>query len=124
LDFSKPIAILLIAILHFIPDEDDPWEIIRRLMAAVPSGSHLVVSHATPEHFTDAANKDRLNEVYAETASGGVTPRSFPEITNFFNELELIDPGVVEISAWRPIVRRAGKHSSRTLFYGGVAKKP
>jgi hypothetical protein len=124
LDFSEPIAILLIAILHFIPDEDDPWEVVRRLMAAVPSGSHLVVSHATPEHFTDAANKDRLNEVYAETASGGVTPRPFPEIRNFFNELELIDPGVVEISAWRPVALGTGKHSSRTLFYGGVARKP
>lgn len=124
LDFGKPIAILLIAILHFIPDEDGPWEIVRRLMAAVPSGSHLVVSHATPEHFTDSASKDKLNEVYAETASGGVTPRPFPEIRKFFNELELIDPGVVEISAWRPVVQKARKHSSRTLFYGGIAKKP
>jgi len=124
LDFAEPIAILLIAIMHFIPDKDDPWDIVRRLTAAVPPGSYLVVSHATLQYFTDAANKDRLNAVYAGTASGGVTPRAFPEIRSLFNELELIDPGVVDISAWRPVVRGAGNHSGRTLFYGGIAKKP
>ena len=87
LDFAEPIATLLIAIMHFIPDEDDPCDIVRRLMAAVPPGSYLVVSHATPQDFPDAVNKDRLNAVYAETASGGVTPgrsrRSGASLTNW-----------------------------------------
>jgi S-adenosyl methyltransferase len=75
LDFAEPVAVLLIAVLHFIPDSDDPWDIVHRLMAAAPPGSYLVISHATPEHFTDAASAGRLNAVYAQTASGGVTPR-------------------------------------------------
>jgi hypothetical protein len=124
LDFTKPVAVLLIAILHFISDKDDPWDIARRLMAAVPPGSYLVVSHATPQDFKDAAGKEKLNAVYAQTASGGVTPRPLPEITDFFSGLELSDPGVVGISAWRPVVERAPDHPGRTLFYGGVARKP
>ena len=124
LDFAQPVAVLLIAILHFIPDKDDPWDIVSRLMTAVPPGSYLVVSHATPENFTDAASKDRLNAVYAETAAGGVTPRPLPEIRSFFSELELVNPGLVDISAWRPAVRGIANHSTRTLFYGGVAQKP
>jgi hypothetical protein len=124
LDFDKPIAVLLVAVLHFITDGDDPWEVIRRLMAAVPSGSYLAVSHATSDQFADATNKDMLNAVYSETASGGVTPRSFQEIMRFFNEQELIDPGLVDISTWRPIAHGAGRRPSRTLFYGGVARKP
>jgi hypothetical protein len=70
--------VLLIAILHFIPDKDDPWDIVRRLIAVLPAGSYLVVSHATPENLADAVGKDKLNAVYAETASGGVAPGRSP----------------------------------------------
>jgi S-adenosyl methyltransferase len=123
LDLGQPIAILLIAILHFVPDSADPFQIVRRLADAAPSGSYLVISHATSDHFSDDANKQKLDAVYSQTASGGVTPRRFAEIRNFFNELELIDPGVVDISAWRPVVQGSAHPSSRTLFYGGVARK-
>jgi S-adenosyl methyltransferase len=120
LDFSQPVAVLLIAILHFVPDLDDPWGIVGRLMGAVPPGSYLAVSHATPESFADAASKELLSKVYAETASGGVTPRPKAEIERFFGGLEMTDPGVVSISAWRPA---PGDPATRTLFYGGVARK-
>jgi S-adenosyl methyltransferase len=123
LDCAEPVAVLLIAILHFIPDKDDPWDIVRSLMAGVPAGSYLVVSHATPENLADAAGKDKLNAVYADTASGGVTPRPFPEISRFFDGLELAAPGVVDISAWRPAAHGNADNSGRTLFYGGVARK-
>jgi hypothetical protein len=124
LDFTEPVAVLLIAVLHFIPDADDPHGIVRRLMAAAPPGSYLVISHATPEHLTDAASTGRLNAVYAQTACGGVTPRPLPAITTFFGQLELADPGVADIGAWRPAVHRAGPGRGRTLFYGGIARKP
>jgi S-adenosyl methyltransferase len=124
LDFAEPVAVLLIAVLHFIPDADDPQGIVRRLMAAVPPGSYLVISHATPEHLADGASTARLNAVYAQTASGGVTPRPLPEITKFFDRLDLVDPGVADICAWRPAVHRAGPGRGRTLFYGGAARKP
>jgi hypothetical protein len=120
LDFSKPVAILLFAILHFVPDQDDPWGITGRLTAAVPPGSYLAVSHATLDSFTDAASKELLAKVYAETASGGVTPRPKAEIERFFSGLEMADP-VVNISAWQPA---RGAPSTRTLFYGGTARKP
>ena len=74
LDLAKPVAVLLISILHFVPDADDPWGIAGRLMGAVPAGSYLAVTHATPESFTDPATKELLDKVYAETPSGGVTP--------------------------------------------------
>jgi len=121
LDFSKPVAVLLIAIMHFVPDHDDPWEIVGRLMDAVPPGSYLALSHATPESFADAASKELLDKVYAETASGGVTPRPKAEIERFFTGLEATEPGMVNVSAWRPA---PGTPATRTLFYGCVARKP
>ena len=105
LDFTQPVAVLLIAVLHFIPDAGDPAGIIRRLMAAVPAGSYLVISHATAEHLTDPASAARLNAVYAQTAAGGVTPRPLPQIQGFFDRLDLADPGVADIS--RVAARRA-----------------
>jgi hypothetical protein len=115
LDFSQPVAVLFIAILHFVPDQGDPWGV------AVPSGSYLGVSHATPESFTDPASKELLDKVYAETSSGGVTPRPKAEIERFFSGLEMAAPGLVNISAWRP---QPGEPATRTLFYGGVGRKP
>jgi hypothetical protein len=120
LDFSQPVAVMLLAILHFIPDEDDPWGIIGRIMAAVPSGSYLVLSHAMSGDLTDE-QRAGLNTVYAHTSSGGVTQRSPENIGRLFGGLELAEPGLVEISAWRPAEEeRPGKR----LFYGGVARKP
>jgi hypothetical protein len=123
LDFARPVTVLLIAIMHFIPDGEDPWEIARRLMAAVPAGSYLVMSHATTENLKDTSDKERLNAVYAETASGGVIPRPLPEIRKFFDGLELAAPGIADITAWRPAVRGAGSHPRKTLFYAGTGRK-
>jgi hypothetical protein len=120
LDLSKPVALLLIAILHFIPDHDDPWAVTGRLMDALPAGSYLAVTHATAESLTDPASRQQLDKVYAETPSGGVTPRTKPEIRRFFNGLEMTDPGLVNITAWHP---EPGDTPTRTLFYGGIAVK-
>jgi hypothetical protein len=123
LDFSEPVAVMLLAILHFIPDEDDPWEIVRRLMAAVPSGSYLVVSHALSDDLTDT-QQEGLNAVYAGTRSGGVDQRPLAGIAQFFSGLELAEPGLVETSAWRPPVAEVEQYAGKRLFYGGVARKP
>jgi S-adenosyl methyltransferase len=74
LDFSQPVALLLLAVLHFVPDQDDPWGITGRLMDALPPGSYLAVSHVTPESLPNDSSKELLSKVYAETVSGGVTP--------------------------------------------------
>jgi hypothetical protein len=122
LDFSQPVAVMLLAILHFIADTDDPWDIVRRLMAAVPSGSYLVASHAMSGDHTDA-QREGLNAVYAATRSGGVTQRPLEDIAQFFDGLELADPGLVEITSWRPPVADIGQKPGKRLFYGGVARK-
>jgi S-adenosyl methyltransferase len=120
LDLTKPVAVLFIALLHFIPDQDDPWGITSRFMEAVPAGSYLALSHATPESFTNPAAKAMLDQIYKETASGGVTPRPKAEIERFFSGLEMTGP-LDNITAYRPVT--GATVSVRTLFYGGIAQK-
>jgi hypothetical protein len=122
LDFSEPVAVLLIAILHFIPDDDDPQAIVRRLMAAVPAGSYLAISHAAPESFADAVGMSRLNTIYAQTPSGGIDFRSSTEVGRFFDGLELADPGVVKVTEWHP--EPGAPDSEKTLAYAAVGRKP
>ena len=124
LNFDEPVAVLLIAIMHFIPDEDAPQDIIGRLMAALPPGSFLVVSHATEDHAPRVAGGDQLNDVYADTPSGGVTLRTSQDFSKFFAGLELIPPGVTDITGWRPAVQGAGNDPDEIMFYSGVGRKP
>jgi S-adenosyl methyltransferase len=119
LDFSEPVAVMLIGILHCIPDSDDPAGIVRRLLDAVPPGSYLVIAHpASDIHATQigtAAN--RLNQVMAEP----VTLRPHAEVARFFDGLELVEPGLVQLHRWRAVP--AGP-SVELANYGGVARKP
>ena len=119
LDFSKPVAILLLAVLHFIPDEDDPYTIVRKLMDEVPSGSFLVIVHApsdrSPEEMAEQTR--RYNESGAELMS----PRSQEEILRFFTGLELVGPGVAPLSEWLP-AGQAGPASGEAV--AGVGRKP
>jgi hypothetical protein len=95
LDLTRPIGLMLIAVLHFIADEEDPWGIVRRLVEALPSGSYLVLSHSTGEFLTPAAVQT------FRTAAIPVYLRTHAEIARFFDGLEVLDPGVVSISRWR-----------------------
>jgi len=123
LDFSQPVAVMLLAILHFIPDEDDPWDLVARLLAAVPPGSYLVVSHALSDDLT-GSQQEGLNAVYAGTRSGGVNQRPVQDIARFFAGLDLAEPGLVETSSWRPLMAQATEQPGKRLFYGGVGRKP
>lgn len=100
LDFSQPVAVLLIALLHFIPDADNPYGIVKKLMDAVPVGSFLVVCHApsdiNPEEIADMARR------YNESGAEQMRPRSHEEIMRFFEGLELIGPGLAPLSEWLP----------------------
>ena len=96
LDFSRPIALMLAAILHFIPDEADPYGIVARLVSALPEGSYLVLSHATNDFLTP--------EEVAEIVAGRYGPcfaRSEAEFARFFEGLELVPPGIVSVAHWR-----------------------
>jgi hypothetical protein len=123
LDLGRPVGLLLIAVTHFIPDEDDPWALAARLLAALPSGSYLALSHLTGD-FDPAA----WAGVVAVYRRSGVTMkvRPKPDIERFFAGLDLIDPGVVSLPRWRPDPSDVGRPPSDAAVsvYGGVARKP
>ncbi|MFC7544841.1 SAM-dependent methyltransferase [Plantactinospora sp. GCM10030261] len=122
LDLGQPVGLLLIAILHFVGDDDDPYGIVRRLIDALPSGSYLALSHLTGD-FNPAA-WEKIAAIYR---AQGVTMRvrSRAEIDRFFTGLELIEPGVQVVSRWRP--DEAGEATPPTdaevSVYGAVARK-
>ena len=99
LDFDQPVAVLLIAILHFLPDTDDPWSLVSALMSAVPAGSCLVISHLTADHYTRA---ERAAAVYADTPQG-LHLRSRAAVESLFGGLPQLSPGeVVYAPDWHP----------------------
>ncbi|RUL92905.1 SAM-dependent methyltransferase [Verrucosispora sp. FIM060022] len=99
LDFDRPLGILLAGVVHFVPDADRPGDILATLRAAAAPGSHLVISHSTfedqPQEMLDA---QRLS---ARTSTE-ITLRSRAEITSFFGDWTILDPGVVHMELWRP----------------------
>jgi SAM-dependent methyltransferase len=122
IDFDEPMAVLLVAILHFIPDEDDPAGIVARLRDAMAPGSHLVVSHTaneSPDEVMAAAQQGfRL-------AGAPLTPRTRAGIGRFFDGFDLVEPGLVEVSQWRPETPAAtAPPTSAWTIVGGVARKP
>jgi len=121
LDFSQPIAVMLLAILHFIPDSDDPHAIVARLMRAVPPGSYLVVSHAASDIMAQTVAAGA--ETYNEHSAVSINLRSEPEVSRFFDGLELVPPGMTPLGHWR-----AGAVSVGSLpllpTYTAVGRKP
>jgi SAM-dependent methyltransferase len=102
LDFTQPIGILLAAVLHFIPDTDDPARIIASIRDAVAPGSHLVLSHGVIDGATDEA-RALVSDVYRQsTTTQAAAQRSTAQVRGFFDGWELLDPGVVPIHQWRP----------------------
>jgi hypothetical protein len=98
LDFSRPVAVMLIAVLHFIPDSDDPYGIVARLMDAVPAGSYLVTAHAASDIQPQAVAE--MTGRYNQLASARFTARSREQVARFFDGLDLIEPGVAPIQQW------------------------
>jgi hypothetical protein len=119
LDFARPVAVMLIAVLHLIGDEDQPQDIVKRLMAAAAPGSYLALSHVAsdiePEATAEVAR--RLNRLVAQKG----TYRSHAEVTRFFDGLELIEPGVTAVPHWRPATDVEA--ASPAAMWGGVARK-
>ncbi len=100
LDFSQPVAVMLLAVLHFVPDTEDPYTITSRLVEALPSGSFLALSHASSDIETGmvAAGAERYNERSAVP----VTPRTRAQVARFFDGMQVVDPGVVPLGHWHP----------------------
>jgi hypothetical protein len=119
LDFGQPVAVLLVASLHCIPDADDPNGIVQRLVDAVPPGSFLVIcdvpSDINPEEMAEMTWR------YSETGAAPMCPRSRAEIMGFFDGLEMIGPGLATLSEWLP-PEQAGAGGGSAV--AGVARKP
>ncbi|WP_433044534.1 SAM-dependent methyltransferase [Dactylosporangium sp. CS-033363] len=120
IDLDRPVALMLVAILHFVEDEDKPYDIVRRLVDALPAGSFLALSHLTGDF--DAAAWERVAAVYARDGVA-MRVRSREEIAGFFDGLELLEPGLTVVTRWRPdagVDRRAT--DAQVSVYGGVAR--
>jgi S-adenosyl methyltransferase len=122
LDLSQPVAVTTIALLHYVPDGDDPIGIVARLMTALPAGSYLAISHGTHDPLTPD-RRMRMEQLWAASPVPSQV-RSRPEVERFFAGLDLVDPGVVPITHWRPDDETDQQSFADIAFYGGLAVKP
>jgi hypothetical protein len=120
LDLTQPVAVLLLAILHFIPETDDPPAIVAALAAGLAPGSYLAISHLTADFAP--AQVTAATTAYNDLASVPVTPRSHTQISGLFGGLPLVAPGVVPITEWRPTTLLPCRHTAD--LHGGVARIP
>ena len=121
LDFDRPVAVMLLGILNFIGDDDEAIGVVRELVAAVPPGSYLAVAHPTteirPEESAAAA------EQWNRTATPPITLRSKAAMLRYFEGLEVLDPGVVTCTKWRP--ERDDPTAETDVYqFCGLARKP
>ena len=121
LDFTQPVAVCLIMVLQFIPDADDPWKITRTLIDAMPSGSYLALAH--PASDVDQKVAPALRQLSTRMGGTRVAPRSHQQIARFFDGLEMVPPGLVQLHRWRP--GPGVTDNGRNLAaYGAVGRKP
>ncbi|WP_167487327.1 SAM-dependent methyltransferase [Nocardia terpenica] len=120
LDFARPVAVVMFGALHFFDNTEAPDKIVRTFVDAVPSGSHIAISHFATDEQDGAMNEtfEQMNRQWGES----VTRRGHAEVMRFFAGLDLIEPGVVELPDWRPDLGAGGP---RPLpMWCGVARKP
>jgi hypothetical protein len=142
LDLEQPVAILMLAVLHFIPDTAQAVEIVAAFREQMSPGSYLAITHATPGNMK-AGDLAQAVQTYSTSSAGSITPRSHEEIESLFDGLELEGAGVVPVARWRPGPRgpqptepgviqfphwRSGKPTPPAtdgpVFLGGLARKP
>jgi S-adenosyl methyltransferase len=121
LDFSQPVAVILLLIMQFIPDSDDPYGLVARLLSAVAPGSYLVLSQ--PASDLDASAGAKAVRRYNETVATPQTHRTRPEISRFFDGLDMLEPGLVPLNRWRPDTTPADPGPD-VPAYCAIARKP
>jgi hypothetical protein len=123
IDLTRPVGVLLIAVLHFLNDNDNPYDAVARLLGALHSGSYIALSHAT----LDPLPQDVVEQLTALTGPGGdhgtFRPRTRVDVSRFVDGLDLMDPGVVPIVQWRTDRSpQAAASVADTAMYGAVAR--
>ena len=123
-DLSKPVALTLLTVLHWLRADADPYAIVSRLLGVLPSGSYLVISHVTAD-----LNPPTLGAVRSDLGERGsnVTPRSKDQVAAFFDGLELVEPGLTLVEQWHPtgaVVEPQDTADERVPLYVGVGRKP
>jgi hypothetical protein len=122
LDFSQPVGLMLLGILHHISDTSDAYSIVRRLVAALAPGSFVAINHSTSA-VHGAAMEEAVRH-WNQVGTPSMTLRTPQEITGFFDGLELLAPGVVSCSRWRPGPSPLGDQPDEVDEFCGVARKP
>ena len=120
LDFTQPVAVTMLFILHAIPDEDDPHAIVATVLDALPSGSYLALSHLGSDIFDEEAQQGFQN-IVGRMSQQQYTGRSREQMLRFFKGMELVEPGLVRIEEWRPDPDSAGDYKSTA--WGAVGRK-
>ncbi len=120
LDFGRPLALILISILHLIQDTDDPYQLVRQFVSVLAPGSYLVISHAASDIGDGGivSMTSRLNELMVQQTA----PRNRRQVARFFAGLDLVEPGLVRVPEWRPAL--AIDAAAPAQMWGGVAVKP
>ncbi|SCF02404.1 MULTISPECIES: SAM-dependent methyltransferase [Micromonospora] len=121
LDLSQPVAVLIVAVLHFVPDADRPEEILRTLRETLAPGSYLVMSQATDEDRGHTGERAEAERVYRRTDSP-LSIRSRAELTALFDGFTLLEPGVVWVPQWRPESPESAEDAAQAVFMGGVGR--
>jgi trans-aconitate methyltransferase len=121
LDFSRPVAVLLIAVLHFILDAEDPHRVISRMMADLAPGSYLAIAHAASD--IEASTAAAMAQSYNATSSLTITPRDRATVARFFDGMEMVGPGLTPLAQWWGS-GPASTADSGLSCYCGIARKP
>ncbi|MGH3275744.1 MAG: SAM-dependent methyltransferase [Streptosporangiaceae bacterium] len=121
IDFSRPVALSMTLLLHFVRDEEDPYGCVGRLCAAICAGSYLVISHVTCENRDEAA-LGQITGAY-DQATAPIVMRTKDEVERFFAGFEIVEPGIVFLSQWRPSIEYYAGGGTRWV-YAGTGRKP
>jgi trans-aconitate methyltransferase len=124
LDLTEPFAVVLVAVLHLLADEEDPWSIVGRLVEAMPTGSYLVVSHLTNDFFPEEITK--MADAIPSSARFRFNLRTRDEVSRLFDGVELVEPGLVRVDQWHPDGTGPSSPNGQVIaaIYGGVGRKP
>jgi hypothetical protein len=120
LDFTKPVAITLLAVLHAVPATDDPPAIVARLLDAVPSGSYLALTHLASD-LLDQETREGLEDLSGRSMQQRITARNREEVARFFAGTDLVEPGIVRPEEWRPTPGTTD--TARSSLWSAVGRK-